>query len=68
MGRREQDERKRKAAAKTCHSLDNWVTRKIRVNPIVGGTQQPADQSAQNEGRFPYLNPIHLNQCWSFIL
>ena len=68
MGRREQDERKRKAAAKTCQSLDNSGTIKKRANPDIGGTQKPADQSAQNEGRFPYLNPILLNQCRSLIL
>ena len=35
MGRREQDERKRKAAAKTCQSLNNWVTKMTQANPNV---------------------------------
>ena len=33
MGRREQENRKRKAAAKSCQSLDTWVTKIPRQEP-----------------------------------
>ena len=33
MGRREQENRKRKAAAKSCQSLDTWVTKVPRQEP-----------------------------------
>ena len=33
MGRREQEKRKRKAAAKSCQSLDTWVSKVPRQGP-----------------------------------
>ena len=33
MGRREQENRKRKAAAKSCQSLDTWVSKVPRQEP-----------------------------------
>ena len=33
MGRREQENRKRKAAAKSCQSLDTWVSKVSRQEP-----------------------------------
>ena len=33
MGRREQENRKRKAAAKSCRSLDTWVSKVPRQEP-----------------------------------
>ena len=33
MGRREQENRKRKAAAKSCQSLDTWVSKVPREEP-----------------------------------
>ena len=33
MGRREQENRQRKAAAKSCHSLDTWVSKVPRQEP-----------------------------------
>ena len=33
MGRREQENRKRKAAAKSCQSLDIWVSKVPRQEP-----------------------------------
>ena len=33
MGRREQENRKRKAAAKSCQSLDTWVRKVPRQEP-----------------------------------
>ena len=35
MSRREQKNRKRKAAAKSCQSLDTWVSKVPRRGPLV---------------------------------
>lgn len=34
MGRREQENRKRKAAAKSCQSLDTWISKVPRQEPL----------------------------------
>ena len=34
MGRREQENRKRKAAAKSCQSLDTWISKVPRQKPL----------------------------------
>ena len=54
MGRREHEERKRKAAARSCKSLDSsWLinSKKQPENPDVA-SEAVTQQQGQNEGRF----------------
>ena len=45
MGRREQENRKRKAAAKSCQSLDTWVSKEPRQEPDADNDSAVCDDS-----------------------
>ena len=45
MGRREQENRKRKAAAKSCQSLDTWVSKVSRQEPYADNDSVVCDDS-----------------------
>ena len=57
MGRREQENRKRKAAAKPCQSLDTWVSKVPRQEPSNADNDSavcddsPAETTASDQSR-----------------
>ena len=48
MGRREEENRKRKAAAKCCQSLDTWVSKVPRQEPSDADSDSPAETTTSD--------------------
>ena len=49
MGRKEQEERKRKVAAKTCKSLDQWFTAAKTKRPRENSDPEISDHVAEDQ-------------------